>query len=106
MTPWSTSVPRHQFPWNRESWDRVPCQRWDQWSHWSRDLMSCVLGLKLPAGRWCRALASASCHFSRDGLSASLDSLLIPDNPPCLRMPGHFTKHFHTDLTYSRLSTQ
>ena len=34
------------------------------------------------------------------------DSLLIPDNPPCLHMPVHFTKHFHTDLTYSRLFTQ
>lgn len=37
-----------------------------------KDLMSCVLGLKLPARRWHRALAMTTCHFSRECLSASL----------------------------------
>ena len=66
MLPGSTSAPRHRFPWNMESWDRVPGQRWAQQSCQGRDLTSCVLGLKLPAGRWHRAVALASCHFSRD----------------------------------------
>lgn len=35
-------------------------------------LMSSILELKLPAGRWLGALASASCRFRQDCLSASL----------------------------------
>lgn len=37
-----------------------------------KDLMSCVLGLQLPARRWRRTLAMTTCHFSQECSSASL----------------------------------